>query len=256
MKWPKSITLIRHGQSAYNALRDTKRNDPEYERFRKAFNKDFRSPETLELAELMRARYALSVGDYETSLTEEGNKQALVTGQKLAATSSVPYVIFYSPYIRVRDTLQGIQKGWEALKAVRTIPDDRIREQEHGLSLLYNDWRLFQVFHPEQKLLHDLLGPYWYQYPQGESVSQVRDRIRLILTMLIREWAEKDVWLVTHHLTILSIRANLERLTPEEFIRLDKEEKPINCGVTRYRGNPLAGKDGRLELEFYNQRLY
>jgi broad specificity phosphatase PhoE len=73
---------------------------------------------------------------------------------------------------------------------------------------------------------------------------------------LIREYAGKNMLMVTHHLTILSIRANLERLTPDEFIRLDQEEKPVNCGVTVYTGNSTVGKDGKLILDRYNQKLY
>jgi IS5 family transposase len=61
---------------------------------------------------------------------------------------------------------------------------------------------------------------------------------------------------VTHHLTILSFRANYERLSPEEFIRLDEHEKPVNCGITVYRGDPNQGKDGKLVLQIYNKKFY
>jgi hypothetical protein len=61
---------------------------------------------------------------------------------------------------------------------------------------------------------------------------------------------------MTHHLTILSARANYERLSPEEFIKLNDHEKPVNCGMTIYRGDPHQGRDGRLVLETYNQKFY
>ena len=61
---------------------------------------------------------------------------------------------------------------------------------------------------------------------------------------------------VTHHLTILSMRANFERLDAAEFQRLDREEKPINCGVTLYKGRPYAGENGKLVLEAYNKKYY
>jgi broad specificity phosphatase PhoE len=79
--------------------------------------------------------------------------------------------------------------------------------------------------------------------------------ISLWVNTLIREYAGKRVLAVTHHLTILAIRAQLERLGPEEFIALDRNEKPINCGVTIYRGDPNQGEDGRLILAQYNQKL-
>jgi broad specificity phosphatase PhoE len=139
------------------------------------------------------------------------------------------------------------------LETIKPVYDDRVREQEHGLSLLYNDWRVFQTMHTEQKELRDLMGPYWYQYPNGESVPMVRDRLRLVTDTLIREYSGANVWIVSHHITKLAFRANLERLSPEEFIRLDTMEKPVNCGVTIYRGTPMLGKNGKLVLESYNQ---
>jgi broad specificity phosphatase PhoE len=260
MKWPSSITLIRHGESAYNDLRRLKDADPLYREFKRAYDKRFGFTGTQELAQQISDKYSLGVSDYKTPLTPFGNKQTLTTGHALqrAAHNGFPQpdVVFYSPYRRTEETLGGVAAGWIDLAMAKHIPDDRIREMEHGLSLLYSDWRVFQVLHPEQKRLRDLQGPYWYQYPQGESVSQVRERTRSFTTMLIREWAGKNVVLVTHHLTILSFRANYERLSPEEFIRLDEEEKPINCGVTVYRADPTQGKDGKLILEMYNRKFY
>lgn len=256
MKWPKTLTLVRHGQSAYNTLKGKKDKDPLYSEFRLAYERDYESPQARRLAVAAQQKYALNCGDYDTPLTAIGHEQAKHTGMKLASVIPKPDVIFYSPYLRTRETLAGLVSTWPELGAVRQVAEDRIREQEHGLSLLYNDWRVFHVFHPEQKKLRDLLGPYWYPFPQGESVSATRERVRSMFGMLIRECAGMNVLLITHHLTILSVRANLERLTPEEFIHIDEEEKPVNCGVTVYRGDSNLGADGRLVLDRYNQMLY
>jgi 2,3-bisphosphoglycerate-dependent phosphoglycerate mutase len=256
MKWPASVTLIRHGQSDYNVLRKKKDQDPDYRRFKTAYNRDLGSAETRELAELMLARYALKVSDELTPLTDEGMAQSVATGAALGREDSLPDVIFFSPYLRTVKTLDGMKQGWPELGGVKCVADDRIREQEHGLSNLYNDWRIFDVMHPEQAALRKLMGSYYYRYPQGESVLDVRDRTRVVNSMLIRECSGLHVWLVTHHLTILSYRANQERLSPQEFIRLDEHEKPVNCGVTRYVGKPTLGRDGRLVLGIYNQKMY
>lgn len=257
MKWPTNLMLIRHGQSAYNVLRRRKQQDPEYVQFQKLYLTEGTSPATLDLARSIKSRYSLGVGDYETPLTPEGETQAVTTGEQLAEKyTDLPDVIIYSPYLRTRQTLAGLCKGWPALRQVAQIEDDRIREQEHGLAIIYNDWRVFHTFHPEQRELKKLQGDYWYQYPQGESVADVRDRVRSMLNTLIREYSGQRVLMVTHHLTILSIRATLERLTPEEFIELDNSDAPVNCGVTEYLGKPTEGKQGRLVLEIYNQKLY
>ncbi|OHA08842.1 MAG: hypothetical protein A3B37_00640 [Candidatus Sungbacteria bacterium RIFCSPLOWO2_01_FULL_59_16] len=233
-----------------------KARDPLYRQFRRAFSADSNSAGTKALALEVRRKYALRISDYKTPLTDEGKKQAYLTGLSLSGQMQPPDIIFCSPYWRTLSTLAWMRVGWKQLRGVRLVIEDRIREQEHGLALLYNDWRIFQALHPEQKELRDLQGPYWYQYPQGESVSQVRDRTRDVLGMLIRECAGLHVKLITHHLTILSLRANLERLSPEAFMRLDEEEKPLNCGVTRYACDPNLGKDGKLVLQCYNQRLF
>lgn len=253
MKWPSSITLVRHGESQYNELRYYKERSSRYQLFKTEFNKDLRSKACRKLAEEIRKDFGLNVSDYDTPLTREGHNQAVKTGLRMLSTVPIPDIMIVSPYRRTRETLRDMSDGWHSLLNRECVYDDRIREQEHGLSLLYNDWRVFEVFHPEQHDFKKLQGPYWYQYPQGESVAQVRDRIRLFTSTLIREYAGKDVMIVTHHLTILSIRANFERLSPEEFIRLDEEEKPRNCGVTIYRGYPDRGKDGKLELDCYNR---
>ncbi len=257
MKWPTSLMLIRHGQSAYNVLRAQKQQDPLYRQFQALYNQGVVDDQVRGLAQQIKEKYALGVGDYKTPLTPAGETQAAVTGLKLLeADTPLPDVIIYSPYLRTRQTMDFLVKGWGQLEAVPKVEDDRIREQEHGLAIVYNDWRVFHTFHPEQRELERLQGPYWYQYPQGESVAEVRDRVRSMLTTLVREYSGQRVLLITHHLTILSIRATLERLTPEEFILLDKKNKPVNCGVTEYIGKPTEGKEGRLILHTYNQKLY
>lgn len=257
MKWPASITMVRHGESTYNALRAKKMADPDYVAFLSAYEADWTSDECRDLAHTIWRRYALLTSDYDTPLSDTGCQQGLKTGIGLSAEMEFPPdVVLISPYLRTRQTWEQMQLGGFKVDRARIITEDRIREQEHGLSTLYSDWRVFHIFHPEQKLLRDKMGPYWYQYPQGESVSMVRDRTRDVTTMMIREFSGLHVLMITHHLTILSIRANYERLSPEEFIRLDEEEKPVNCGITRYIGDPRQGSDGRLLLREYNTRHY
>lgn len=254
MKWPNSLTVIRHGESAYNILRAKKAKDSLYQELKIAFEKDYRSSQTIELARQVQERFSLGVSDYNTPLTDEGIRQAKETGTKLVDHIYLPDVVFVSPYLRTRETFKHVAEEFPGLAGRKVVYDDRIREQEHGLSLIYNDWRVFHTFHPEQKMLHDLMGPYWYQYPQGESISNVRDRIRDFVGMLIREYSGKKVLLFSHHLTILSFRGIFERLSPEEFIYLDEHEKPVNCGVTTYKGNSDLGADGKLELAEYNKK--
>ena len=256
MKWPKWMLLIRHDVSAYNSLKNEKSKDPVYQEFLKCFRADPTSEKTKDLAKQIHKKFALGVGDADTSLFDYDAKSAEEVGIGLSKEYDIPDVIFVSPYTRTQLTLRALIRGWTKLEKVKIIEDERIREQEHGLSLIYNDWRVFHTLHPEQRILHKLEGPYWYRYPQGENVPDVRARNRSWITTVVRDFSEKKVLVVTHHLNILSIRAHIERWNAEKFIDVNKNDKPINCGVTAYQGNPNEGENGKFELMYYNRCLY
>ncbi len=256
MKWPKYLAWLRHAMSAYNNLKILKDRDPDYTAFVAAFEADFLSEETRRLAKIIWDKYSLGVGDHDTDLSDEGHRQSNSVGYGLKETLEPPEFIFVSPHRRTKLTLEGFYQGWPALKDVPVIEEVRLREQEHGLALVYNDWRVFQTFHPEQKMLRDMEGPYYYRYPQGESVPDVIERLRSFIGTLVRDYSERRVMVVSHHLTLLSFMAAVMRWDQHEFIRYDNVAKPINCGLTLFEGDPSVGDNGRLQLSRYNQRLY
>ncbi len=257
MKWPTELLLIRHAESAYNNLKRQKEADPDYRRFQDLFDNNRSNPEIHSLAQMLHGRYALGCSDRETPITPKGEMQSRLTGQAmLDGGVSCPDVIFVSPYLRTEQTLRILQESWPDLRNAPVYREERIREQDHGLSLLYNDWRIYQLMHPDQGELRQLLGGYDYRYVNGENVPDVRQRNISWIATLTREFSGKRVMAITHHLTILATRANFERLSPEQFLHLDHHEKPVNCGVTRYIGNPNRGSDGRLELHEYNRQYY
>ncbi len=262
MKWPEELAIIRHGESAYNILRDAKANDPGYQEFKAAYEIFEQTGAGLDLAqELARTVMAsgicsLDVADHATPLTERGHNQAEATGRRLAELIKLPDVVLVSPYVRTHQTVDGLIRSWPELAGVARVEDDRLREQEHGLSTIYGDWRIYQTLHPDQEILRKKEGTYWYKHQQGENVPMVRDRLRSIQNTLTREYVGQRVLIVAHHLTLLAFRANMERLGAEQFIHLDENEKPVNCGVTIYDGDPDQGRDGKLILREYNTKLY
>lgn len=257
LKWPEWMMFIRHDVSAYNTLWNKKEKNIIYQNFLESYKKDSTSRKTKELVQEVIKFFALGVGDCDTPLDTDG-KNSIITGRKLKEEFETPDVIFYSPYIRIINTCQWLEIGWPELAKVKKFEDERIREREHGLGLLYNDQKVFNVLWPEQKALLEIEGGYWYRPPQGESIPDVRMRNRDWVDTILREYAEKKVMVVTHHINILAIRANLERLGYQEFLQLrdDPNLKPINCGVTLYRGKPELGKNGKLVLDFYNRKYY
>ncbi len=264
MKWPLTLTFIRHGESAYNSRVDHKHEDPDYQEFSTLFSTEFNeakdidwaSPRLRGLARAILAKDTIPLNDYDTPLTETGRIQARRTGEQLATLAPLPDVVYVSTYLRTRQTLEMLKESWPALKTVKTVHDERIRELEHGLSTVYNDWRIYLVLNPEQGLLMKTEGDYAYRYLNGENKPDVRDRIRSFLATLLSEHAEENVLMVSHHLTLLSLRALLEHWSREEFIEVDRTDEPINCGFTLYRGRPELGQNGKIALDTYNKRLY
>jgi len=251
------LLLIRHAESAYNSLKQTKDSDPDYVRFQELFDTDHSHPEIRALARTLHKRHALGCGDRDTPITPKGEMQARMTGRAMMEEGvRCPDVIFVSPYHRTEQTLRILQEEWPDLQTVPVYREERIREKDTGLVLLYNDWRIYQLMHPEQAELRMLLGTYDYRSLNGENIPDVRQRNLSWIATLTREFSGRRVMAITHHLTILATRANFERLSPEQFLHLDQHEKPVNCGVTRYIGNPALGSDGRLELHEYNRQYY
>jgi broad specificity phosphatase PhoE len=257
MKWPSELLLIRHAESAYNVLKHAKQADADYVRFRELFARDRSDPALYPLAAELSSRHSLGCSDRDTPITAKGEWQARTTAKGMQEAGVIPPdVIFVSPFLRTRQTLDLMKLEWPELNAARVLLDERIREKDHGMALLYNDWHIYSLMHPEQERLHDLVGGYDYRFLNGENIPDVRQRNLSWITTLTRDFSGWRVMAITHHLTILATRANFERYGPEEFLRLDKHEKPVNCGVTRYVGKPTSGSRGKLQLHEYNRRYY
>jgi len=97
------------------------------------------------------------------------------------------------------------------------------------------------------------------QYSQGGLLSSAMDKLKMTPDTL-----PEDILVVTHSLTILAIRANLERWDKEKFLHENKHNFPVNCGLTIYRGKTPTlsqtrqGRNGKLTLDpsEYNIKLY
>lgn len=255
-KWPNSLTLVRHIQSGFQQLKLDKANDPLHKQLKRAYALDPNSKVTQSLARQVWEKYPPSHGDHNTPTTAEGQASAVAMAQALKERIMLPDVIYVSPYGRTWTTLEHMKKGWPELKEVKTYEDYRLRELDHGLASIYNDWRVFFALHPEQRMLHRFQGDYWYRWPQGENVPDVQFRARSLNDTFMREFAEQNILVVSHHLYILAAMANYLRWTDKKFLWYDKYRKPVNAGVTLFNLDPAKGKRGRLALGKYNLKLY
>src|SRR5690606_399713 len=189
------------------------------------------------------------------AITDSGRQQAVEAAKNLSRFMDVPNVVFVSPHLPTVQTFELLKEGWPELRNVHAIIDDRIREQDFGLRLLYGDWRVLQVFHPEQRPLYSLQGPYWYRHPQGENIADVRTRLRQWATTLSRDYSGKNVLAITHHISILAFKSNIERLDPEAYISLYNSGAPRNCGITQYANKRSSNGAEWLELLHYDKSV-
>lgn len=256
MKWPNTFTWVRHGKSKWNELKQNIENDPLWPDFLKEYERNYRSPQTKKLARSILGRYKPSWSDEHTPLSDLGEIQSIKTGPYLKDLIKLPDVVYVSTFLRCRQTYQNLCVGWPELKAVQVYFDERVIERDVGIRARYGHWKIFNVFNPEQKEFYDELGPTAYyrcRYPQGENVPDVMRRVHELFDTVIREYAGCEVLVISHGVCIMSMRATLERMSPEEFVQLDKTNSPKNCSVTIYKGNAHEGLDGKLELVKYNE---
>ena len=258
MKWPKWLMLVRHDTSIYNLLKKEKEIDPKYAEFLNEWKVNPLSKQSENFARQIQDIYTPKItGDADTPLADPQGLQAQRTGAELRIRHvDLPDVVFVSPYRRAKQTLASMVKGWPELSSVHVHEEERVREQEYGLSLIYTDRRVFETLNPDQHKLRKIEGPYWYRFPQGENVPDVRERNRSWMNMVVQNYSGKKVMVITHHLNILAQRANFEGFGAETFIRLDRSECPINCGVTLYRAQDGSVNDTQMNLEYYNKKFY
>ncbi|KAJ8906896.1 hypothetical protein NDN08_003380 [Rhodosorus marinus] len=207
---PKRIVLVRHGQSIGNVDKNVYK----------------------------------SIPDNKLSLTTRGYEQALEAGKKLKATVQDETTLFFtSPYVRTKQTLQGILVGGNFDESKISVREDsRLREQEFGNFQDPGDWE--RVAEERRRV-----GRFWYRIPEGESGADVYDRVTIFLQTMYREMDAvrprnqplENIVIVSHGLAIRLFCMRYLHWTVEEF---DQVWNPHNCeSWTLEKTN-----DGRYEL--------
>ncbi|NYE94943.1 broad specificity phosphatase PhoE [Psychromicrobium silvestre] len=137
------------------------------------------------------------IPDYRIPLTELGISEAKEAGETIRRQLDGQKVCVYvSPYLRAYQTLEALGLGD---LVDRVFEEPRLREQ---------DWANFQnpADIAEQKELRNAYGHFFYRFRDGESGSDVYDRISSFLETLYRHWTRPDYapnsLLVTHGLTM------------------------------------------------------
>ncbi len=215
---PKSIFLIRHGESQGNV--------------------DKRIYET--------------VPDYALQLTDNGSKQAFSAGQELRSIIGNQSVKFYiSPFWRTRQTYLEILKSIDETQLTsKTYEDPRLREQEWGQTLEDRSAHKSKI-----EEYRDNYGHFYYRFIDGESCADVYDRVSDFMNTLHRDFEKPDypenVVIVSHGMSIRLFLMRWFHFTVEEFESLGN---PKNCSIIRLELNSQTGKY-KLDTELKTHAL-
>ncbi|HYG83492.1 MAG TPA: histidine phosphatase family protein [Verrucomicrobiae bacterium] len=224
MSMPYHFVLVRHGESEANTIR----------------NAALAGDDSLYTAEFINRP------DHQFRLTEEGARQAQVTGQWikkhiLTANKLLTFERTYcSPYARSIETAGHLQlplrDGWRLEYLVR----ERDFGDIEGLTTAQ-----FQRQYPQnaEKRAKD---PLFWKPPGGESIMEVAEtRVRELYAMLHREVPNKTAIVVSHGVFLVANLLALEQPTPEEWNnwKADPSRKIHNCQVLHYsRVHPETGE--------------
>ncbi|MBV9947972.1 MAG: histidine phosphatase family protein [Myxococcales bacterium] len=225
---PRTLWIVRHGQSAGNVAR-----------------------EQAEARGLQRVE--LSIRDVDVPLSDLGVEQAVATGRWFGALppGERPTVVLASPYVRAQTTAAHLLQ--HAGLALPVLTDERLREKDVGVTEGLTRAGILALF-PDQVGFRRLLGKFYHRTPGGESWCDVALRVRAALDEIYRDFAGERVLLVAHQVVVLCARYVVERLTEAALLAIDREGDVANCSITEYRRDDgaEAGPRGGLALVRYN----
>ena len=226
-RWPDRLWIVRHGESAGNVARDA-----------------------AQAARLPR----IDIGhrDVDVPLSGLGATQADALGRWFAAmpAGARPDVLLVSPYLRARQTAEGIiGAGGLAPDAPSPIADERLREKEFGILDRLTRYGIEEE-HPQQAELRKIMGKFYHRPPGGESWCDVILRLRSALDTISLHHGRRRVLVVGHQVVVLCMRYLLEGLDEDGILAVDRQGDVANCGVTEYVYDPQEKPDGMILHRF------
>jgi broad specificity phosphatase PhoE len=227
-KWPSILMLARHGYSKANQRKDEAK-------------KAGVEPSWTEIER-----------DQDSPLTDTGHQQAFELGLMVGRIQSdLPDVLIYSPYLRAKQTLQGVFRGirvYHPTHDPRIVIEERVREIEFGI-MDGIDRATFRRLFPSEADRRERDGKYYYRPPGGENRPDVRLRVHSVLDTLNRDYVGTKVLIVCHSVVVLAFRSLIERWEENEYLQVDREDDVKNCGLTIYD----RVDNRKLKLREYNR---
>lgn len=227
-RWPATLWIVRHGQSAGNVARDAA-HDAKLDRI------------------------AIEGRDVDVPLSPLGEDQARALGRWFAAMDPAerPEAVLVSPYVRAMQTATLVRDAGGLAGDIPLCPDERLREKEFGILDGLTTSGVASVF-PDQAEFRRTLGKFYHRPPGGESWTDVILRLRSVMDTVSLHHAGQRVLIVAHQVVVLCLRYILETLDEKRILAIDRAGDVANCSVTEYRYDPAAGASGKLALARYN----
>jgi broad specificity phosphatase PhoE len=222
-KWPQTMWIVRHGQSAGNVARDAA------------------EAAGLPLIDILTR-------DVDTPLSDLGKEQAQALGRWFGEmrADDRPSVVLCSPYVRARQTAEIVlQTAGIPLADITFNTDERLREKEFGILDRLTKHGILQKY-PELGEQRAHVGKFYFRPPGGESWCDVILRLRNVIDTLTREYRRERVLIVAHQVIVSCFRYLFERLDEQQILTIDREGDIPNCSVTSYEFDPTRGKNGKL----------
>lgn len=242
MPMPNDLILVRHGESEGNVVTEAAKSG-DVSRYTEAF---------------------MTVPGSQWRLTDKGRAQAAAIGVWLrysafpgiywGADDSHPRFDAYlvSPYVRTRETAAHL-----GIPGARWRLNRALRERDWGdIGSIPRAQFESSPWWAENAKMKKADPLYWCA-PNGESVAHVAEnRVRNVLDTLHREHSGGKVIGVLHAETMQGFRLVLERMSDEQFARMDADadERIRNCEAIHYtRIDPFT--DNGVRMRSLEQRL-
>jgi len=227
-RWPETLWIVRHGQSAGNVARDeaTARGLP---------------------------RIAMTHRDVDIPLSPLGRQQAEALGKWFAEQHEQgrPEVMLASPYVRAIETAEIFRAAGGCPAEEKVCIDERLREKEFGILDGLTTTGIRELA-PDQAEFRATLGKFYHRPPGGESWVDVIFRLRALMDTVSLHYGGRRVMIVAHQVVVLCMRYVIEKLSEREVLEIDRAGDVANCAITEYRFDPNVAHDGGLALVRYN----
>ena len=214
-QWPRTLWIVRHGQSAGNVARDAA---------------EAAGHPVIDIAER----------DIDVPLSELGRRQARALGHWFGdlPAGHRPEVVLCSPYVRARETAHLLlEASGIGAHRVRLRFDERLREKEFGILDRLTVFGIRQKY-PELGEQRAHVGKFYFRPPGGESWCDVILRLRSLLEMMTREHCGQHVLVVGHQVIVNCMRYLIECMDEAQILAIDGRGDVPNCGVTSYEYDP------------------